>query len=107
MYTKIINRYLLLTALCFIGGQQFARARQTENFVQYVHPEIGTAHCRWFHYTPGAYPFGMAKPAPATNGHLGNAHGWEATGYDFRDSSIEGFPNFHEFQIGESSSHLP
>jgi len=100
MYTKIINRYLLLTALCFIGGQQFARARQTENFVQYVHPEIGTAHCRWFHYTPGAYPFGMAKPAPATNGHLGNAHGWEATGYDFRDSSIEGFPNFHEFQIG-------
>lgn len=65
-----------------------------------VDPYIGTAHCRWFHFTPGAVPFGMAKPAPSTNGHLGNAQGWEATGYDYRDSTIDGFPNFHEFQVG-------
>ena len=69
-------------------------------FVQYVDPLIGTAHCRWFHFTPGAVPFAMAKPAPSTNGSYGNASGWEATGYDYRHNSIEGFPNFHEFQVG-------
>ncbi|MDR1719045.1 MAG: GH92 family glycosyl hydrolase [Dysgonamonadaceae bacterium] len=71
-----------------------------DDFTQYVDPYIGTAHCRWFHFTPGAVPFGMAKPAPSTNGHLGNQGGWEATGYDYRDTSIEGFPCFHEFQVG-------
>lgn len=69
-------------------------------YIQYVDPLIGTAHCRWFHFTPGAVPFGMAKPAPSTNGSYGNASGWEATGYDNRHNSIEGFPNFHEFQVG-------
>ena len=67
---------------------------------QYVDPHIGTAHCRWFHFTPGAVPFGMAKPAPSTNGSYGNASGWEATGYDYRHNSIEGFANLHEFQVG-------
>ncbi len=71
-----------------------------KNFTQYVDPYIGTAHCRWFHFAPGAQPFGMAKPGPSTNGHLGNPGGWEATGYDYRDTSIEGFPCFHEFQVG-------
>ena len=71
-----------------------------EELSAYVEPRIGTAHCRWFHFTPGAVPFGMAKPAPSTNGHLGNASGWEATGYDYRDNSIEGFPCIHEFQVG-------
>lgn len=70
-----------------------------EELSQYVEPRIGTAHCRWFHFTPGAMPFGMAKPAPSTNGHIGNKSGWEATGYDYRDQSIEGFPCLHEFQI--------
>lgn len=72
----------------------------THSLAQYVDPLIGTAHCRWFHFTPGARPFGMAKPAPSTNGHLGNKWGWEATGYDYRDQSIEGFPCLHEFQVG-------
>lgn len=71
-----------------------------EELSQYVEPRIGTAHCRWFHFTPGAMPFGMAKPAPSTNGHIGNKSGWEATGYDYRDNTIEGFPCLHEFQIG-------
>lgn len=71
-----------------------------ENVSQYVEPRIGTAHCRWFHIAPGAMPFGMAKPGPSTNGHLGNAQGWEASGYDYRESSIEGFPCIHEFQLG-------
>jgi predicted alpha-1,2-mannosidase len=71
-----------------------------QDLTQYVDPLIGTAHCRWFHVAPGANPFGMAKPGPSTNGHIGNLSGWEAVGYDFRHTSIEGFPNFHEFQVG-------
>ena len=71
-----------------------------ENLSQYVEPRIGTAHCRWFHFAPGALPFGLAKPGPSTNGSLGNKGGWEATGYDYRDKSIEGFPCLHEFQVG-------
>lgn len=77
-----------------------AVSAQTKDYTQWVDPAIGTAHCRWFHYTPGAVPFGMAKPAPSTNGSYGNKSGWEATGYDYRHQSIEGFPNFHEFQVG-------
>ncbi len=81
---------------CLTRGKEV----QQEELSQYVEPRIGTAHCRWFHFTPGAMPFGMAKPAPSTNGHIGNKSGWEATGYDYRDQSIEGFPCLHEFQIG-------
>lgn len=73
---------------------------EAEELSAYVEPRIGTAHCRWFHFAPGALPFGMAKPGPSTNGHWGNASGWEATGYDYRDTSIEGFPCLHEFQVG-------
>lgn len=70
------------------------------DLTQYVNPNIGVAHSRWFFYTPAALPFGMAKLAPSTNGSYGNASGWEAVGYDVRHTSIEGFPNFHEFQVG-------
>ena len=75
-------------------------AGQSENLIDYVDPNIGTAHCRWFFYTPAAVPFGMAKLAPSTDAHLGNPGGWQAVGYDFRHASIEGFANFHEFQVG-------
>ncbi len=70
------------------------------SLLQWAQPAIGTAHCRWFFFTPGAMPFGMAKPGPCTDAHYGNKSGWEAVGYDGRHSSIEGFANFHEFQIG-------
>ena len=73
---------------------------ELESLIQYVEPRIGTAHCRWFHFAPGSLPFGLAKPAAATNGSLGNKWGWEASGYDYRDTSIEGFPCYHEFQVG-------
>lgn len=78
---------LWFTALT-IGSCQGARERESEDVVRYVEPRIGTAHCRYFHFAPGALPFGMAKPGPSTNGHLGNKDGWEATGYDYRDTSI-------------------
>ncbi|MEG2067107.1 MAG: GH92 family glycosyl hydrolase [Tannerellaceae bacterium] len=98
--------YLLFFAfaallLCGNSGCTTGQATaQAEELSQYVEPRIGTAHCRWFHFAPGAMPFGMAKPGPSTNGHLGNASGWEATGYDYRDATIEGFPCLHEFQVG-------
>lgn len=72
----------------------------SENLSQYVNPNIGTAHCRWFFYTPASMPFGMAKLGPSTNAHYGNKDGWEAVGYDARDNSIEGFACLHEFQVG-------
>lgn len=93
------QRYSIKPILLFLYFP-LALEAQVKDFTQWVDPEIGTAHCRWFHYTPGAFPFGMAKPAPATNGSYGNVHGWDATGYDYRHTSIEGFPNFHEFQVG-------
>lgn len=69
------------------------------NAVQYVDPQIGSVHGRWFFYTPAALPFGMAKIAPHTNAYesLGS---WLPGGYDDRHTSIEGFGHFHEFQIG-------
>ena len=75
-------------------------ARAQEDLLKYVNPEIGTAHSRWFFYTPAAVPEGMAKLAPSTNGHYGNPNGWEAVGYDTRQNSIEGFVHFHEWQVG-------
>ena len=91
---KILLRYhalLLLLLPCYLTAQ---------NLLKYVDPNIGTAHSRWFFYTPAAVPYGMAKLAPSTNGHYGNASGWEAVGYDTRQNSIEGFVHFHEWQVG-------
>ena len=65
----------------------------------YVDPQIGSVHGRWFFYTPAALPFGMAKLAPHTNA-AGSPGSWEPCGYDDRQTSIEGFGHFHEFQIG-------
>ena len=94
--------FLMFACAFFTSCVTQGKKVQQEELSQYVEPRIGTAHCRWFHFTPGAMPFGMAKSAPSTNGHIGNKSGWEATGYDYRDQSIEGFPCLHEFQIGES-----
>ncbi|MCX3263138.1 GH92 family glycosyl hydrolase [Pedobacter agri] len=71
-----------------------------QDLLKYVNPNIGTAHSRWFFYTPAAVPYGMAKLAPSTNGSYGNLQGWEAVGYDTRHNSIEGFVHFHEWQVG-------
>ena len=93
---------LLLASLSALGlfSCQQTSEEGSEDFTQYVEPRIGTAHCRYFHFAPGALPFGMAKPGPSTNGHMGNKDGWEASGYDYRDETIEGFPCVHEFQVG-------
>ena len=71
-----------------------------EDYSVYVNPNIGTVHSRWFVYTPAAVPFGMAKLGASTNGTYGNNQGWEAVGYEDTHTSIDGFPCFHEFQVG-------
>ncbi|QBQ41545.1 glycoside hydrolase family 92 protein [Sphingobacterium psychroaquaticum] len=91
------NLYLLLL-LC-IASSISVNAQETD-YTSFVRPNIGSAHSRYFFYTPAALPFGMAKLAPSTNGSYGNKSGWEAVGYDDGHQSIEGFANFHEFQIG-------
>lgn len=91
---------IVMISMIAISCKTSSSVDEQEDLTQYVDPLIGTAHCRWFHVAPGANPFGMAKPGPSTDGHLGNIDGWEAVGYDFRHTSIEGFPNFHEFQVG-------
>jgi len=89
-----------MLATSLLGACTAMTHDKTDDVTQYVEPRIGTAHCRYFHFAPAALPFGMAKPGPSTNGHQGNASGWEATGYDYRDTTIEGFPCCHEFQVG-------
>lgn len=71
-----------------------------EEILGYVNPNIGTVHSRWFVYTPASVPFGMAKLGASTNGTYSNVQGWEAVGYEDTHTSIDGFPCFHEFQVG-------
>ena len=90
------TRLLCLLSLC----SSVDAAALEKSPLAMVDPTIGTTHCRWFFYTPGAVPFGMAKPGPCTDAHYGNKSGWEAVGYDSRHESIESFVSFREFQIG-------
>jgi len=94
---KNIKSILFIAAIICISITGYS---QDKKLSDYVRPNIGTAHSRWFFYTPASAPFGLAKLGPSTNAHLGNKQGWEATGYDERDTSIEGFACLHEFQIG-------
>lgn len=96
---KNIVNFLFIAAIGFMSHNLYSQ-KKYKNLSDYVDPNIGTAHSRWFFYTPASMPFGLAKLGPSTNAHLGNLQGWEATGYDDRDTSIEGFACLHEFQIG-------
>nr|WP_233207990.1 hypothetical protein [Siphonobacter sp. BAB-5405] len=92
-YAKLLSSMVLAVLLTSCAARR-------PDVLRYVDPNIGTAHSRWFFYTPAAVPHGMAKLAPSTNGHYGNKQGWEAVGYDTRHQSIEGFVHFHEWQVG-------
>ncbi len=91
---------VLLRSLFLIGFWFVTIALPAAEPLQSVDPRIGSAASRWFFFTPGAAPFGMAKPGPCTDAHLGTKSGWEAVGYDGLQTSIEGFACFHEFQVG-------
>jgi len=104
-FTIVTASMLKLPGSTLVGGLFLALLLTScvvkrPTLLRYVDPNIGTAHSRWFFYTPAAVPYGMAKLAPATNSHYGNQQGWEAVGYDTRHNSIEGFVHFHEWQVG-------
>ena len=93
---KIRHMLGLMAVLC-----TFACGKSEDfNPSDYVNPNLGTIHSRWFFYTPAARPFGMAKLGASTNGTYGNVQGWEAVGYEDGHTSIDGFPCLHEFQVG-------
>ena len=91
-----IRQILSLALLCATSVGLYAQ----RDYTQYVNPNIGVTHSRWFFYTPAAMPFGLAKLGPSTNGTYGNKQGWEAVGYQDDHRTIDGFPCLHEFQIG-------
>ncbi len=93
----LISFGIVLVLGCHDGSTP--QKRPLQDLVQYIDPQIGSVHGRWFFYTPAARPFGMAKLAPHTNAYNSDG-GWGPTGYDDRHTSIEGFGHFHEFQIG-------
>ncbi|MEY3422818.1 MAG: hypothetical protein RIR48_3147, partial [Bacteroidota bacterium] len=88
---KIISVFLILSSYSAITSQKLP--------VEYVRPNLGSYHARWFFYTPACVPFGLAKLAPHTNAY-GSIGSWLPCGYSDSHSSIEGFGHFHEFQIG-------
>jgi len=92
---------ILLVLISFASCKEDKKIekRPLQELTQYVDPQIGSVHGRWFFYTPASRPFGMAKLAPHTNAYNSQG-GWGPTGYDDRHTSIEGFGHFHEFQIG-------
>lgn len=92
-------KHIIATATVILCGTSCTEASK-EQLSGYVNPNIGSIHSRWFFYTPAAEPFGMAKLGPSTNGSYGNEQGWEAIGYEDNHTSIDGFPCFHEFQVG-------
>ncbi|HTN38776.1 MAG TPA: GH92 family glycosyl hydrolase [Arachidicoccus sp.] len=100
VYTQLKARSVSALFIFVLATLLLSSTGFSQSLIKYVDPNIGTAHSRWFFYTPAAVPQGMAKLAPSTNGHYGNASGWEAVGYDPRDKTIEGFVNFHEWQLG-------
>lgn len=94
-----MKKFFLLACLPLIISCQQDIGNEVFDAVQYVDPQIGSVHGRWFFYTPASLPFGMAKLAPHTNAY-GSEGSWLPGGYDDRHGSIEGFGHFHEFQIG-------
>ena len=58
-------------SLLILAGVVGCKTPDRPNLVEYVNPNIGTVHSRWFFYTPAAEPFGMAKLGASTNGTYG------------------------------------
>ncbi|WP_235833017.1 GH92 family glycosyl hydrolase [Arcticibacter tournemirensis] len=100
MVKKAFSYVILLAVFGQLLSCASLKQTSAPKLSDYVNPNIGSVHSRWFFYTPAAVPFGMAKLGASTNGSYGNKQGWEAVGYEDNHSSIEGFPVFHEFQVG-------
>lgn len=98
---------ILLSALFIAGLSQLSHS-QTDNFVQYVDPMIGTA--RMGHTYPGVTaPFGMVQLSPDTDTipyavdgkYTGDVYKYCA-GYQYEDKTIVGFSHTHFSGTGHS-----
>ncbi|MDR1122093.1 MAG: hypothetical protein LBM08_14435, partial [Dysgonamonadaceae bacterium] len=58
------KRFVILMLAWCIGLVSCEKAKSP---IDYVNPNIGSVHSRWFFYTPAAEPFGMAKLGASTN----------------------------------------
>jgi len=76
----------LLLLLCMVGFSGCKFIKQSEDYTQYVNPFVGAAengHC-----FPGAcVPFGLIQVGPET----GNCSWSYCSGYQYKDSTINGF----------------
>ena len=52
---KHLHKLILFSATACLSA-----CTAQEPLTDYVDPRIGTAHSRWFFFTPAAVPFGMA-----------------------------------------------
>ena len=60
---------LFSLCLLILGFYSCQPAPEKKQPVDWVNPQIGSVHGRWFFYTPAALPMGMAKLAPTTNAY--------------------------------------
>lgn len=82
-----IKFFLIFALSCLLSSILLAAS---DNILQYVDPFIGTGGTG--HTFPGAtYPFGMIQVSPDTG-----TEGWNhCSGYDYNDTTIEGFSVTH------------
>ena len=56
-----LKKVSLILSLALVGMACTTTPKNTEETMEsltHVEPRIGTAHCRWFHFAPGAMPLG-------------------------------------------------
>ncbi|MCO6472377.1 MAG: GH92 family glycosyl hydrolase [Melioribacteraceae bacterium] len=106
---NLISVLLLFTVMYFQVLAQFQNKMDTENYVQYVNPFIGTKNMG--HTFPGAAaPFGMVQVSPETNiqpmyledGSYNKDTYRYCAGYQYEDSTIFGFSHTHFSGTGHS-----
>jgi hypothetical protein len=90
-------RLITLLLLCsYLPAALFAQKNTMP--VDEVNPHIGTAHSRWFHFTPGAVPFAMAKPGPPPMGIMVTKMAGKLLVMIIGILQLKGLPTFMNFR---------
>jgi predicted alpha-1,2-mannosidase len=80
--------------LGFSEVEIFTDPADAKDFVAMVDPFIETSRGRYFFFTPGGLPFGMASAAPHTRNKNQNGGG-----YNYNEEYILGFGQWHDWMI--------
>ncbi len=59
---QVLKKLFVFIAIVYGGWCTYSK--NSTNLTQFVDPNIGTAHCRWFHYTPGAVAIWHGQTCP-------------------------------------------